>query len=96
MDNLISLIILSESFSKLPEPEIIFDYHLSLLQFIHKKHVLPKQFLVFFFRRFHTLIVLSEEPEITYLLSLVTGTVQTESVCPCKTVYSKWFQILIV
>ena len=37
-----------------------------------------------FSKRFHTLIFLSAEPEIMYLLSLVTFTHLTQSICPCK------------
>ena len=36
-------------------------------------------------QNFHILIVLSTEPEIIYLLSLVTATVKTSKLCPCKT-----------
>ena len=39
-----------------------------------------------FSERFHILNDLSKEPEIIYLLLLVTATVLTEPVCPCKTV----------
>ena len=52
-----------------------------------------------FFQRFHILIVPSKEPEIMYLLSVVTATVATADKCPCKTascVCSKRFHILIV
>ena len=53
---------------------------------------------IHFSNRSHILIVLSVEPEIMYLLSLVTARVNTEEVCPLNTFFcflSNTLQILI-
>ena len=52
-----------------------------------------------FSKKFQILIVLSQEPEITYLLSFVTTTLITTAVCPFITdscLFSEILQILIV
>ena len=51
-----------------------------------------------FFKRFHSLIVLSSEPEATYLLSFITTKAVTKVVCPSKQLsccLSTRFHILI-
>ena len=59
----------------------------------------PKTVSCVFSKKFHILIVLSDEPEMMYLLSIVTATVETLELCPCKTLsclFSKTFHILIL